>query len=57
LLSDGYSATESLLKEHADKLREVAERLVVDEKMDGDAFRAIMEGSAPAQDAESAEAE
>ena len=45
LLSDGYAATENTLKEHMDKLREVAERLIEDEKMDGDTFKAIMDGT------------
>ena len=43
LLSNGYAQTEKKLSEHMDKLREVAERLVVDEKMDGETFRKIME--------------
>jgi cell division protease FtsH len=45
ILSDGYAKTEKTLTDHMDKLREVAERLLVDEKMDGDTFKAIMEGS------------
>ncbi len=45
ILSDGYAETEKKLSEHMDKLREVAERLVEDEKMDGDTFRAIMDGT------------
>ncbi len=48
LLSDGYAATEKKLTEHMDKLREVAERLVTDEKMDGETFRQIMEGETAA---------
>ncbi len=45
LLSDGYAETEKKLSAHMDKLREVAERLVTEEKMDGDTFRKIMEGT------------
>ncbi len=43
ILSEGYAATEQKLSEHMDKLHAVAERLMEDEKMDGDTFRAIME--------------
>ncbi len=52
LLTEGYAETEKLLTEHMDKLREVAERLVGEEKMDGDTFRAIMEGT-PTEPAQS----
>ena len=43
-LGRDYKATEKTLTDHMDKLREVAERLIEDEKMDGDTFKAIMEG-------------
>ncbi len=51
LLSEGYAATEQKLTAHMDKLREVAERLVEDEKMDGDTFRTIMEATKPSIEA------
>ena len=47
ILSEGYSETERKLKEHMDKLTAVAEQLILDEKMDGEAFRRIMEGAVP----------
>lgn len=43
ILTEAYAETERKLKEHMDKLREVAAQLMVDEKMDGDEFRRIME--------------
>ncbi|MBQ4612579.1 MAG: AAA family ATPase, partial [Clostridia bacterium] len=43
LLSDGYKETEKKLKKHMDKLCEVAERLIEEEKMDGETFKAIMQ--------------
>lgn len=43
ILTDGYAQTESILKAHMDKLTAVAEQLILDEKMDGDEFRRIME--------------
>ncbi len=46
ILSEGYTATEQKLSSHMDKLREVAERLLEEEKMDGETFRSIMEGTA-----------
>jgi cell division protease FtsH len=39
-----YDKAKSLLEEHIDKLHKVAERLMEVEIMDGDEFRAIMEG-------------
>ena len=48
LLSEGYAETERKLQQHMDKLVAVAEQLIQDEKMDGDAFRRIMEGEATA---------
>ncbi len=44
LLADGYKATEEKLTAHMDKLVEVAEQLIVREKLDGEEFRRIMEG-------------
>ena len=43
ILTDGYAETERKLKEHMDKLTAVAEQLILNEKMDGDEFRHIME--------------
>ena len=48
LLSEGYAETERKLQQYMDKLVAVAEQLIQDEKMDGDAFRRIMEGEATA---------
>ena len=48
LLSEGYAETERKLQQHMDKLVAVAEQLIRDEKMDGEAFRRIMEGEATA---------
>ena len=46
ILSEGYAETENKLKDHMDKLVTVAEQLILNEKMDGDEFRRIMEESA-----------
>ena len=43
ILSEGYAETENKLKDHMDKLVAVAEQLILNEKMDGDEFRRIME--------------
>lgn len=43
ILSEGYAETENKLKRHMDKLTAVAEQLILNEKMDGDEFRRIME--------------
>ena len=43
ILTEAYAETERKLKEHMDKLIAVSEQLMVDEKMDGDDFRRIME--------------
>ena len=43
ILTEAYAETERKLKEHMDKLSAVAQQLMVDEKMDGDEFRHIME--------------
>ena len=50
ILSDGYAETERKLQKHMDKLIAVAEQLILDEKMDGEAFRRIMEDNTPALD-------
>lgn len=47
ILAEGYSETERKLKEHMDKLTAVAEQLILDEKMDGEVFRRIMENKTP----------
>ena len=46
ILSEGYAETENKLKAHMDKLKAVAEQLILNEKMDGDEFRRIMETAA-----------
>ena len=46
MLSEGYRKTEEILNAHMDKLVAVAEQLMVSEKMDGEEFRRVMEGSA-----------
>jgi len=43
ILSEGYTKTEEKLRSHMEKLIAVAERLIVNEKMDADEFRSIME--------------
>ena len=44
ILMDGYKGTEEKLSAHMDQLRRVAEALIEKEKLDGEEFRAIMEG-------------
>ena len=44
IISNSYSETERKLKEHMDKLHEVAEYLFKNEKMDADQFKAVMQG-------------
>ena len=46
VISNAYQKTERILKEHMDKLHEVARFLFVNEKMSGDEFREVMEGKA-----------
>ena len=46
IVSEGYAATREKLSQHMDKLRLVAERLIREEKMEGEAFRRLMEGEA-----------
>ena len=45
LLSDGYKETEKKLSAHMDKLVAVAKALIEKEKLDGEEFKAIVEGS------------
>ncbi len=47
LMTTAYSKTENILKEHMDKLQEVAKYLYQNEKMSGEQFRAVMEGRQP----------
>ena len=44
ILDNGYAHCKALLTEHRDKLDAVAEYLIANEKMDGDQFKAMMEG-------------
>jgi cell division protease FtsH len=48
IVSNAYNKTEDILKEHMDKLHEVARFLFVNEKMSGEEFTAIMEGTSVA---------
>lgn len=45
LITDGYKKSEVLLSAHMDKLHEVADYLIVHEKMDGKVFQKIMDGT------------
>ena len=45
LVEDAYHKTERILTEHMDQLHEVAEFLFNNEKMSGEEFRAVMEGT------------
>jgi cell division protease FtsH len=45
ILTESYAETERKLQEYMSKLTAVAEQLMVDEKLDGDAFRQIMEAT------------
>lgn len=45
ILSNGYARCEKLLGDHSDKLHELAEYLIVNEKIDGDQFKRLMEGT------------
>jgi len=47
LMTTAYQKTEAILKEHMDKLEEVAKYLYQNEKMSGEQFRAVMEGRQP----------
>ena len=46
LVNTAYERTESILKQHMDKLQEVAQFLFQHEKMSGEEFRSVMEGTA-----------
>ncbi len=46
IITDAYESTRQKLTEHSDKLREVAQYLIENEKMDGEAFQAMMSDSA-----------
>ena len=43
ILTDSYAETEHKLQQYMSKLTAVAEQLIIEEKLDGDAFRQIME--------------
>ena len=45
IITDAYAKTREKLTRHLDKLEEVAAYLLEHEKMDGDAFKALMEGT------------
>ena len=55
MMHNAYSQTETILKEHMDKLHEVAKSLFLNEKLSGEEFAKIMEGEAPEALAENAE--
>ena len=44
IIASSYQRTETILNDHMDKLHAVAARLIVEEKLDGAAFEAIMRG-------------
>ena len=44
IITSSYKRTEDILTGHMDKLHAVAGRLIVEEKLDGEAFEAIMRG-------------
>lgn len=46
IIMNGYRETERKLKEHIDKLHAIAQYLFENEKMDGETFRKMMEGTA-----------
>lgn len=54
IITDAYNKTEKILKEHIDKLHEVAQYLIKYEKMNGENFAAMMDGTFvyPAEDEE-----
>ncbi len=45
IVSSGYSRCEEILKEHIDKLHELAEYLIANEKIDGNEFLQLMNGT------------
>lgn len=50
IITEGYNKTEQILKDHMDKLHEVAKFLIVSEKMSAEEFNAVMEGKATAEE-------
>ena len=46
LIAEGYNKAGTILKQHVDKLHEVAQYLIENEKMSGDKFEKIMNGKA-----------
>ena len=44
ILDNAYKQCETILTKHRDKLDAVAEYLITNEKMDGEQFKALMEG-------------
>ncbi|MBQ6706439.1 MAG: ATP-dependent zinc metalloprotease FtsH [Clostridia bacterium] len=49
IITNAYEFTRQKLTEHSDKLREVAQYLIENEKMDGEAFEAMMSGNTAPQ--------
>ncbi|MBE6831618.1 MAG: ATP-dependent zinc metalloprotease FtsH, partial [Ruminococcaceae bacterium] len=47
LMTTAYNRTESILREHMDKLHEVAKFLYQNEKMSGEQFKEMMEAKGP----------
>ncbi len=52
ILQDAYASTEKILKQYHDKLEMVAEYLITHETMDGEQFRAVMEGNPTVEELE-----
>lgn len=55
LVKEGYNKAEEILKKYMDKLHEVAKYLIKYEKMDGETFEKVMEGTFVDADAPEAE--
>ena len=55
LVIEGYNKAEEILKKYMDKLHEVAKYLIKHEKMDGETFEKVMEGTFVDADAPEAE--
>ena len=55
LVKNGYNKAEQILKQYMDKLHEVAKYLIKHEKMDGETFEKVMEGTFVDADAPEAE--
>lgn len=53
IVTTGYSRCEDLLKEHMDKLHELAQYLITNEKIDGDDFIKLMNGELVIEDKKS----